>query len=64
MAPPGPPNVTGQVTFDFGASEGVDAEMMLRQGLKVVAVEGAAGFFPGKLRSCGFWFLDGTWSAT
>ena len=43
LAPPGPLNVTGQVTFDFGASEGVDAEMMLRQGLKVVAVEGAKG---------------------
>eukprot|EP00434_Breviolum_minutum_P022384 symbB.v1.2.019758.t1/scaffold1633.1/size108479/2 len=59
VAPPGPPNVTGQVTFDFGASEGIDAEMMLRQGLKVVAVEGnptALSHFKNRLekqKGCG-----------
>jgi|OrbCmetagenome_4_1107370.scaffolds.fasta_scaffold523751_1 hypothetical protein len=34
----------GATGLDLGASQGVDAEMMLRQGLQVLAVEGGAGW--------------------
>ena len=41
LAPPLPTAAGGRSTaLDLGASQGVDAEMMLRQGLQVVAVEG------------------------
>lgn len=34
----------GATGLDLGASQGVDAEMMLRQGLQVLAVEGLDGW--------------------